>query len=41
MLPPLPIERHGTPPFLARVLPRADHDWSEGWLREVATDFVE
>ena len=35
------IERHGEPPFIARVLARADHDWTEGWLLEVVTSFVE
>jgi ATP-dependent Clp protease ATP-binding subunit ClpC len=35
------IERHDKPPFLARVLARADEDWSQGWLLEVVIDFVE
>ncbi len=35
------IERHGEPPFIARVLSRADHDWTEGWLLSVVTAFVE
>jgi ATP-dependent Clp protease ATP-binding subunit ClpC len=35
------IERHGEPPLLARVLARADNDWTDGWLLEVVTDFVE
>ena len=34
------IERHGEPPFIARVLARADDDWDGGWLLEVVTDFV-
>ena len=35
------IERHGEPPFIARVLSRADHDWTEGWLLSVVTAFIE
>jgi len=35
------IERHGEPPFLARVLARADDDWTSGWLLGVVTAFVE
>jgi ATP-dependent Clp protease ATP-binding subunit ClpC len=35
------IERHDDPPLVARVLARADYDWTEGWLLEVVTDFVE
>ena len=34
------IERHGEPPFIARVLARGDSDWDDGWLLEVVTDFV-
>jgi hypothetical protein len=29
------IERHGELPFIARVLARADPDWTEGWLQSV------
>jgi ATP-dependent Clp protease ATP-binding subunit ClpC len=35
------IERHVAPPLVARVLASADKDWSEGWLLEVVTAFVE
>src|SRR5439155_13911140 len=35
------IERHGEPPFIARVLARANVDWGEGWLQEVVGGFVE
>jgi ATP-dependent Clp protease ATP-binding subunit ClpC len=35
------IERHGEPPFIARVLSRADHDWTAGWLLSVVTAFIE
>src|SRR4051794_23798813 len=35
------IERHGEPPFLARVLARSDDDWTSGWLLGVVTAFVE
>src|SRR3954469_1206873 len=35
------IERHGEPPFLVRVLARADDDWTSGWLLGVVTAFVE
>jgi ATP-dependent Clp protease ATP-binding subunit ClpC len=35
------IERHGQPPFLARVLARSDDDWTSGWLLGVVTAFVE
>src|SRR5690349_7408256 len=35
------IERHGEPPFIVRVLARADDDWSRGWLLDVVTQFVE
>ena len=35
------IEKHGEPPLLARVLARADDDWSWGWNLQVATIFVE
>jgi ATP-dependent Clp protease ATP-binding subunit ClpC len=35
------VERHGEPPFLARVLARSDDDWSTGWLLQVITAFVE
>jgi ATP-dependent Clp protease ATP-binding subunit ClpC len=35
------IERHVEPPLVARVLARASDDWSEGWLLQVATAFVE
>jgi ATP-dependent Clp protease ATP-binding subunit ClpC len=35
------IERHGEPPFIARVLARSDDDWSRGWLLDVVTQFVE
>jgi ATP-dependent Clp protease ATP-binding subunit ClpC len=34
------IERHGEPPYIARVLARADHDWTEGWLNSVVGAFV-
>jgi hypothetical protein len=35
------IERHVAPPLVPRVLASADKDWSEGWLLEVVTAFVE
>ena len=35
------IERHVEPPLVARVLARADDDWAEGWLFQVASRFVE
>jgi ATP-dependent Clp protease ATP-binding subunit ClpC len=35
------IERHGEPPFLARVLARSDDDWKEGWLFTAISTFVE
>jgi len=35
------IERHGEPPLLARVLARADDDWSWGWNLAVVTRFTE
>jgi ATP-dependent Clp protease ATP-binding subunit ClpC len=34
------IERHIEPPLLARVLARADDDWSWGWCHLVVTGFV-
>jgi ATP-dependent Clp protease ATP-binding subunit ClpC len=34
------IERHDEPPLLARVLARADSDWSSGWCLGVVTAFV-
>ena len=40
-LPAAGIERHDEPPLIARVLARADDDWTEGWLLEVVTGFVE
>src|SRR5436190_366032 len=35
------IERHGEPPFIARILAHANPDWCEGWLLSVITSFVE
>jgi ATP-dependent Clp protease ATP-binding subunit ClpC len=35
------LERHAEPPLIARALARANDDWSEGWLLQVVTDFVE
>src|SRR5262245_3013709 len=34
------IERHAEPPVLARVLAKADDDWSWGWCLEVVSDFA-
>jgi ATP-dependent Clp protease ATP-binding subunit ClpC len=35
------IERHGEPPYLARVLARSDDDWVRGWLFNAVSAFVE
>ena len=35
------IERHDDPPLLARVLARADDDWTRGWLFNAVSAFVE
>jgi ATP-dependent Clp protease ATP-binding subunit ClpC len=34
------VERHGQPPFIARVLARCDDNWHEGWLLDVVTAFA-
>jgi ATP-dependent Clp protease ATP-binding subunit ClpC len=35
------IERHAEPPLVARVLAKADDDWTWGWCNIVVTDFVQ